>query len=255
MYLLYLDDSGSIRNKDEKYFVLAGILIREDKLYWINKHLDDLAQKISPGNPNSIEFHASEIYSSNKEPWKQYSRDKRIDTIKSVLNVIHRESKNVALFACAVHRPSFPTFDPVELAFENLCSRFDLFLNRIYRQNNESHRGLIIFDESSHETSIQRLAIEFRQMGTRWGVTKNLLEVPLFVNSQASRAIQLADHVSYAVRRRYECADLNYFNIIEGNFDADSDRIHGLVHKQTLLQDCTCPACIIKRFRPIIEGS
>lgn len=134
------------------------------------------------------------------------------------------------------------------LAFEDLCSRFNLFLNRVYHKNNEKHSGLIILDESAHETTLQKLALNFRNIGTRWGVTSNIQEVPLFVNSKASRCIQLADHIAYAVFRRYNAEDLTYFNVIESCFDSDQEKLHGLIHKQTLNPQCTCPACMSRRL-------
>lgn len=253
MYLLYLDDSGSAPNPAEEHFVLAGVLLRESKLYWINKHLDDLAKTIDPINPSEVEFHASAIFSGRKSPWNAlHDKSKRASIIKRVLGVVQREVQrdgvsHCAVFACVVEKKVFPNHDPVELAFENLCNRFDLYLKRIYHHKREPHQGVIILDESSHETSLQRLAKEFRQIGTRWGVTENLNEVPLFVDSKASRAIQLADHIAYAVFRRYEHKDLNYFDVIQGCFDSEEGRIHGLVHK-CYNDECTCPACISRRL-------
>jgi hypothetical protein len=84
---------------------------------------------------------------------------------------------------------------------------------------NSDHRGLIILDKSTSETTLQNLAVNFREVGTRWGELKNLAEVPLFVDSKATRLVQLADHVAYAVFRRYEAKDANYFDPILSRFD------------------------------------
>lgn len=246
MYLLYLDDSGSVANKSENYVVLAGVCIFERGLYWITKRLDCLAAEIYPEDPNAIEFHASEIFSGRERPWNSIQdRRERINIIRKVLQCLDEEPSTTVIFGCAVHKDSFPNHDPIELAFEDLCSRFDLFLKRLYHTSNEAHQGIIIFDKSTYETSLQLLSIKFRQLGTRWGRNiRNINEVPLFVESRASRIIQLADHIAYAIFRRYEAGDLNYFNCIEGRFDAEEGKIHGLVHKQHYNPRCTCPACI-----------
>jgi hypothetical protein len=112
------------------------------------------------------------------------------------------------------------------------------------------HRGMIVLDESAYETTLQRLATQFRSVGTRWGVLRNLAEVPLFVDSRSSRIIQLADHVAYAVFRAYEADDLTYLMPILHEFHADqqSGRIHGLVHKQALNPRCMCHACLSRRL-------
>lgn len=250
MYLLYLDDSGSIKNKDEEHFVLGGICVHEDKGLFINQRMDQLAETISPGTPNGVEFHASEIRRGKTPPWDQMQFLKRGKVIKDVLDVVNQEDRKSCLFACAVHKPSFPGQDPMKIAFEDLFSRFDMFLSRIYHQIKESHRGLIIFDESAHEKTLQSLATDFRQIGTKWSQTRNIQEVPLFVDSKASRLIQIADHVAYAVFRRYESADLNYFNVIQDRFDSDNGKLHGLAHKQTSICQCTCPPCFAKKMQP-----
>ncbi len=133
----------------------------------------------------------------------------------------------------------------MEIAFEDLCSRFDMYLSRL-RAGGDRQRGLLILDESSHETTLQRMAREFRTLGTRWGVIRNLAEVPLFVDSKASRLVQLADHVAYAVFRRYNAHDARYFDVISSKFDAADGVIHGLSHK-VVDPHCMCIACMSRR--------
>ena len=42
----------------------------------------------------------------------------------------------------------------MEIAFEDLCSRFDQYLQRLRNSGNSSvHRGLVILDKSAHETN------------------------------------------------------------------------------------------------------
>lgn len=248
MYLLYLDDSGSTRNPAEEYFVLGGICVPEPSVRWLSHQLEELAREINPADPRAVEFHASEIYSGRKTPWDRFNKSARADTIKRVLLTLQQAHADVVTFAWAVHKPSFPNTDPVLKAFEELSSRFDLYLNRGASDNIVKHRGLIVLDKSSYEDSLQDLAAKFRAEGNRWGsYLRNICEVPLFVDSRASRIIQLADHVAYAVFRRYNAGDLNYFNCIEGRFDQDNGIIHGLVHSQTYNRSCTCPACITRQ--------
>jgi hypothetical protein len=58
------------------------------------------------------------------------------------------------------------------------------------------------------------MARDFRTLGTRWGVIRNFAETPLFVDSRASRVVQLADHIAYAVFRRYNAGDAQYFDVM-----------------------------------------
>jgi len=246
MYLLYLDDSGSVKNKNEQYFILGGVCLFERRIHWLTNRIESIAENAFPGNSRAIEFHASEIWSGKKAPWKAFTKFQRKNIIKEVLNTLNDEPETTVVFACAIHKDSFPKQDPVELAFEDLCSRFDMFLKRRYVQTNESHQGLIVLDKSTYETSLQQLSIQFRELGTRWGTIRNINEVPFFVDSRASRLTQLADHIAYAVFRRYQAEDLGYFNCIEGRLDSEEGKLHGLSHK-IYDQNCTCPACIQRK--------
>lgn len=247
MYLLYLDDSGSAQNANEEYLVLAGIAVFERRVYWLSQELEAIAKIVKADDPGAVEFHASETFRGKVPPWNGVRRDDRIQIIKDVLGVLVNDHHGTVAFACAVNKASYPNDDPMELAFEDLCKRFDMYLNRKYSQSQEKARGLIILDESAYETTLQDLAKNFRAIGTRWGVVNNMVDVPLFVDSKASRCIQLADHVAYSVFRRYEAQDTKYFDLVASKFDAEGGTIHGLVHKQTRDSNCMCPACLSRR--------
>jgi len=177
------------------------------------------------------------------------SRSDAQGVIKAVLQIIAKSYDTARVFACAVEKAAIPNgTDPVELAFEDLCSRFDLYLSRL-RSQGDRQRGLLILDKSTRETSLQRLTREFRILGTQWGGTlHNLADIPFFVDSGASRLIQFADHVAYAVFRRYNAGDTQYFDIIAPKFDSADGRIHGLAHKVSPGTHCLCPACLSRQL-------
>ncbi|MEW6186043.1 MAG: DUF3800 domain-containing protein [Thermodesulfobacteriota bacterium] len=244
MYIFYLDDSGSVPNLQEQNLVLGGISVYERHTYWFTQQLDTLASQIDSSNPQGIEFHASEIFSGRIPPWDRFpKKDDRINIIKNVLKIVRNSFQQNNAFACVIHKPSYPTRDPMEMAFEDLCSRFNLHLSRLYASTKQKEKGLIVLDESSYETSLQKMATGFRCSGTRWGNLRDLAEVPLFANSKASRLIQVADHIAYAVFRRYESGDTSYLDLILSKFDSANGILHGLAHK-TIEPNCMCPACM-----------
>ncbi len=254
MYLLYLDDAGSVGDKGQEYFVLGGVCVFERQVRWITEGMDALAASLNPAEPHTVEFHASAILAGRRAPWRTMEKNERSKVIKKVLALL-TESRRITVakagtssstraFACAVHKKSFPAINPVELAFEDLCKRFDMFLQRFYTTGNRPERGLIIMDSSSYETNLQELARDFRSIGTRWGDIYNMTDVPFFVDSRASRLVQLADHVAYAVFRRYERGDALFLDAIINDFHEEEGKIHGLAHKQHVLPRCTCPACL-----------
>jgi len=77
-----------------------------------------------------------------------------------------------------------------------------------------NQRGLIVMDESKQEKPLQTLARKFRIDEARWGHFRNLAEVPLFVDSRASRMIQVADLVAWFTFRKYEYKDGRFFDPI-----------------------------------------
>ncbi|HEY7390528.1 MAG TPA: DUF3800 domain-containing protein [Bryobacteraceae bacterium] len=246
MYLLYLDDAGSPANPSEEYFVLGGVCVYEAQVEWFSRELDSLAMPYDK-NPEDVEFHASTIFSRREAPWKGLSVEEARGLLKSILQVAESSYETARLFACAIHKKSFPVADPVALAFEDLCQRFDYFLSR-RRQEGDQQRGLIILDKTTRETSLQRLSREFRKVGTRWGSLKNIADTPLFVDSRASRLVQLADHVAYAVFRRYNSGDAQYLDIIASRFDEADGVYHGLSHKHAERSTCTCHGCLSRRL-------
>lgn len=247
MHLLYLDDAGSSPNVTEQYLVLGGVSVFESQANYFTSELDKLAETIDPKSPDNVEFHASEIFARRSPPWKSMSREEAQGVIKSVLQILADSYETAKAFACAIHKASYPNVDAIELSFEDLTSRFDKYLSRL-RDAGDRQRGMMILDQSSYETPLQKLSRDFRKLGTRWGGIHNIADVPMFVNSKASRIVQMADHVAYATFRRYNAGDAQYFDIISNKFFTADNVVHGLSHKQTANPNCMCPACLSRRM-------
>lgn len=242
MYLLYLDDAGSVKSAGEKHFVLSGICVFERQVHFLNSGLDDLARKICPQDPDLLEFHGSHML-PGKGFWRSI-RD-RTDRRKHILHALAECRKlvgNWALFGVVVDKRVVSPEDPVEFAFEQICSRFDAFLKREFRKGNKQ-RGLIILDKSTRETRLQGLATEFGKSGHRYGILHSLADVPMFVDSGATRAIQYADLVSYALWQKFEKGDDAFFGVIDDAFDAEGGVVHGLFHRKHPDEFCDCPYC------------
>lgn len=243
MHLLYLDDSGSVKNVSDRHIVLAGVSVFEQGGHWLSGKLDRLAEKLWPDDPASLEFHGTEIYSGKKQ-WRRIPRDVRMQAFREALGYL-RQSRQSRLFAAAIHKRATGADDPMELAFEHMASRFDRMLGRFHKRGN-TQRGLIILDESTYETSIQALAVQFRTQGHKWGQLYNLAEVPLFVNSKATRMIQYADLIAYSARRYFELGDDELFNIIRDSFDSLGGQRVGLIHRVPAGEQCGCVNCVAR---------
>ena len=246
MFLLYIDGSGAVSNPEERHFILAGVAVFERNIHYLIRDLDSIVKSFGFDPEDQVEIHGSPMYTGKKR-WRRFPSQERVQMIQNTLNVLLKASRNVRAFGIAVDKKAISPKDPVEEAFEEISNRFNLFLSRNYHTRGEReedrNKGLIVMDKSSYEQPLQRLARDFRVSGTRWGALKNLAEVPLFVDSQASRIVQLADLIAYAMWRKYEHQDGRFFDPIIPRFDQDGGVIHGLVHKKPPWQTCYCPAC------------
>ncbi|MCC6575236.1 MAG: DUF3800 domain-containing protein [Planctomycetes bacterium] len=226
MYLLYVDDSGDIKDASQQFFVLGGVALFERQPHWIAEGLDRIAARFNAAEPWQVELHGSPMLQGKKE-WRQFPLPDRVAAIKDALSLFSQSHVSNCAFAAIVKKALATPRDPVELAFEQLASRFDQFLMRLHRKG-DTQRGLMIFDKSTRETTIQSLAIDFKRDGHSFGQLRNMSEVPVFIDSRASRLVQLADLIAYAAFRKYDRGDDQFFKLIEPRFDREGGQVHGL---------------------------
>jgi hypothetical protein len=240
MHLLYLDDSGSVKNAADRHIILAGLSVFERLPHWLSRSLDGIAKDVWPQDPENIEFRGVNIFAGRKQ-WRGVTKPNRTQAYQRALEILAR-STNVRLFGAAIHKAAYSPGDPMEYAFEQIINRFDRMLGRLHKVG-DTQRGLIILDKTSYETSLQGLAINFRREGHRWGKTYNVSEVPLFVDSRATRMIQFADLIAYALRCYYEKGDPRWIDILHPRLDGEGGIIHGLVHYTPMNSGCNCIVC------------
>jgi hypothetical protein len=240
MHFLYLDDSGSVKNPADKHIILAGLSVFERVPHWLSRALDKIAKDVWPQDPVNIEFRGVDIFSGRKQ-WRGVAQERRLAVYKEALEII-ANSTHVRLFGAVIHKAARSPDDPMEYAFEVVSNRFDRMLRRLFLAG-DNQRGLFVLDKSSYETSLQQLAVTFRTEGHRWGQLRGIAEVPLFVDSKATRMIQYADLIAYALRRYYEKGDSTHLDILKPRFDAEGGIIHGLVHYTPAGSGCNCISC------------
>ncbi len=244
MYLLYVDESGNPEQADDKYFVLGGIAMEEQRPYWLSEAVNALEKKYFPGG-GKVEFHAQAVTAHAEEPWHSVDTKKRTAILEELCGIVSSSGHQVVLFGIAVEKAA--NREPVVRAFEEICNRFDMFLKRLHAQG-KTQRGLIIFDETRYETRLQTLLSHYRDTGTRFGKVKNFADVPFFADSKSTRLLQLADLVAYAMFRRYERSQTWLFDKLVNKFDTEDGVIHGLVHLTRDHLTCTCPSCLSRRL-------
>lgn len=246
MYILYVDDAGSVGNHMEKHFVLGGVALFERHVEHLDRALGQVAQDTGLPDPETLEFHGNQLLPGSKR-WRAIrSPEARREVLRRALGVTEALRGRWALFGVVVHKAAVSPRDPIDFAFEQLCSRFDQFLAR-QRQGGQAQRGLMILDRSTRETRLQDMAATFRRDGHRWGRLRHIVDVPFFVDSRATRAIQYADLVTYALWRRFEQGDGEFLDLIRAGFDSEGGVVHGLLHARYADARCDCPYCQTRR--------
>src|SRR5689334_6533013 len=113
MHILYIDDSGSVDNPNDRYFVLAGVSIFERGLYHQIKQADDCVAAFALGDPHDVELHASEMYHGRDGIWRTVrERPVREKMIQAALGTL-KGHKSIRLFSVIVDKAAVSPKDPV----------------------------------------------------------------------------------------------------------------------------------------------
>ncbi|MCX6234835.1 MAG: DUF3800 domain-containing protein [Bacteroidetes bacterium] len=138
-----------------------------------------------------------------------------------------------------------------EQAFDQIVSRFEHFLQILDASQKTElsspkrdilNYGLIIHD--NNETIAKKhtqLMKEFHKKGTLWTKIKNIIETPLFVNSQLTSMVQIADLCCYLLRRYVEKGEEELFKEIYKRADRKDDAVVGIRHYS--VPTCKCIIC------------
>lgn len=134
-----------------------------------------------------------------------------------------------------------------EQAFEQVVSRFEQFLAKVSGADAQRpYYGLLVHD--NNETVAKKhtdLMRRFHTAGTLWTSIDRIIETPLFVNSQLTRMVQIADLCSYALRRYLENGEIDLFEPLFLRADRIQNTVVGVRHFTAL--NCTCSICTAHR--------
>lgn len=150
----------------------------------------------------------------------------------------------VRLFAECIDKINFPlsryqTID--EQAFEQIVSRFEKFLK------NYDDYGVLIYDNNiTIAKKHTELMKSFHKKGTMWSKIEHIIETPLFVSSELTSMIQIADVCAYSIRRYCENQERELFDEIFKRVDRVGSVTVGSRHFTKL--DCNCLICQTHTF-------
>ncbi|HVE82968.1 MAG TPA: DUF3800 domain-containing protein [Myxococcales bacterium] len=249
MYILYVDESGSVGDARE-HFVLGAFAVHESDVQRLRAAVEEVSARHLDAHLSKRELHAQNIRSGSGF-WRGIPKDVRYRLLEDLANLLgtFRSSRaRFALFGVAKHPQGVPGADPLERPYEELFLRFTQMLVRLRVPD----VGIAVADESRHESTLQPIVRNWQETGTRFAKLTKLVEVPLFVDSAATRLIQLADLVAHSIFRAYDREDDSLLRRILPAFDEDGGRRHGLVHLTPQHRTCACSACASRQAaRPL----
>ena len=141
--------------------------------------------------------------------------------------------------------PSRSHYSLDEQAFSQIVSRFEHYLENIGSHENKCF-GLLIHD--NNETVARKhtqLMKHFHREGTLWTNINNIIETPMFVDSELTSLVQIADLCSYSLRRYLENNETELFFLVFSRADRKGDIAVGTRHFTT--ESCSCKICIAHR--------
>lgn len=252
MYLLYADESGSVDDPNSDIFVLAGVCIFERQTHWVDGKLTEIAARFSPDAPDDIELHAGPIR-TGRDGWERFSPVDRVQAVVDSLQLLASTQSRLKVFACVLQKSLHSPSDIIPLAFEKLATCFDDYLAACYRKSKGKNpqRGIVIFDKSIVEQNVQLLSHTFKHEGHQNGKLRNFAEVPLFLDSKASRLIQLSDMVAYWIYRYYQSHDSRGFELIKPfihGFQGGSQGLIELVSEEKLTAMQETPSADVNKY-------
>ncbi|MEX1231893.1 MAG: DUF3800 domain-containing protein, partial [Planctomycetaceae bacterium] len=173
-------------------------------------------------------------------------KSKRLSLLRRLADIIGNWS-DARLFAevvdkSHVYAPAGPSWYTFEYAFTEIVQRFEYFLRHKGRASGESLSGLLIQDNnetmSKKLTSLMR---KFHKDGTKWTDIDHIIETPLFVDSQLTSMVQMADLCGYAIRRFFENGETDLFDRIYPRADRTARGMVGIRHFSP--SGCKCRIC------------
>jgi hypothetical protein len=210
-------------------------------------------------SPNRDRFKQTKKSYRKTQPYIHLTHDERLRFIKDIATAVSNW-RFARLFAECIDKVHFnPTRTkrtPDEQALEQLVSRFERYLENISQSSEEqasaqpqTSYGLLIHD--NNETVARKhtaLMKAFHESGTLWTGIHHIIETPLFVSSDLTSMVQIADLCAYVLRRFLENHEEDLFTLIFSRADRSGTLTVGVRH--FTVSGCPCKICSSHRSTP-----
>jgi hypothetical protein len=235
VHILFIDESGTPPGPQklrDRYFVIGGIIIPEEKWHRIRDGL--LGLKLRRKIVGEIKWrYFARDNTDAANPLKEMDQETRDAIRKEIYEKLICGEKSVKTVGCvtciraAYDRPSINTRDDLyEYTYKPVSERFQYHLQDLTRQVGRSELGIVVSDHRGQQDDKRFRAHHealLRCDGDFISKYKNLVESLFFVPSDLSIGIQLADMVAGAIWRNYEKGDGKWFEMLKPSIRCSKD--------------------------------
>lgn len=176
-------------------------------------------------------------------PYLHLTFEERISVLREILDALNSMSF-VRIFAECIDKTSCPEKQPLELfeqAFLQVVTRFEAFWGAISK-NNRTHGILIQDNNPTVAARLTKLMKHYHNFGTRYRSIEHIVETPVFVDSQLTGMVQIADVCAFAFRRFFDKGETDLFDRIYSRIDRKGNIVVGARH-YVQSQQCSCRLC------------
>jgi Protein of unknown function (DUF3800) len=239
MYLLFVDESGTPPKSDWTditYFVIAGIVIPEDRWIGMRNKLDGLKRALHYHGEVKWRFFAPNN-TDDENPMRDWDQQRRNEFRDRFFSIV-TETKSCRIIACVSEAPTafdlgnVNSQDDLYLrTYKPVTERFQYLLQDITSASGRDSLGMIIADHRGRGDDERLRHQHERLLGGSANYTSNyanLVEGLFFSPSHMSVGIQFADMVAGALWRAQASNDRTWFDKLRLSFRSSATgRIDG----------------------------
>lgn len=254
MYFVYVDESGTRDPRDTRHvYALVGVALYANGWFGFEHHINSiklrLADRVWKRLGTRLNLCDCEVKSNciripterARHPFlAALTEEELLELVDAYYAQLQYHAMRV--FAVVVDKRFLRDYmDQEKLhrkAYELLIERVQWFMKKEHAR----HRALMVLDDTSRQmnTSLAMKHSYFQREGTSSGARiGHIVELPMFVASELSNGVQLADLCAYNVYRAFTDEDLTYsfFERMAGNLYRARDRLEPQVEGLKVFPD------------------
>jgi hypothetical protein len=215
MKFCYLDESGT---GDEPFAVMAGVLVDAYRMRPTKEEWDELMVQLADIVGRDVkEFHTKDFYAGNS-PWRNMDGPERASVLSAIFEWYAERGHQIVFSVIEKEKylaiaEEHPFAKSLGTLWRTMAMHVALSLQKHHqRQKKNKGHTLLVFD--SHEKD-EKVFTEILLSPPEWTDTyydrarsqkpmDQIIDVPHFVDSEHVGMIQLADCISYFIRRHVE---------------------------------------------------